>query len=357
MGAAADFAKALHDWAQVNGYWTGFDSTPPQGRASLSSVLPRPAEEDDAKAEALLGRVEMTGILVNDDAATVTVLTSGHLGPRNSKPLPKAAGDVKIEWIGSAQIQAIPTPLPPLSAVKTRCYLHNGRIACGSSITAATIFSAGTMGCLVQDANGDLCGLSNNHVTGGCNHMEIGMPVLSPAPVDATSNGPEPRTIGRHKALIPLDSGNPATVKPQEFDVATFKITDPNGVTSIQGQGAYDTPTVAAHQLGGRRVKKIGRSSGLTTGVVKGGFGHLLPMPYHSPNFNATVYLKDMVGIAGDGGVQFSEPGDSGSLVVTEDGQEAVGLVVGSMGPISIVMPILPVLHKMGLTLVGAHLV
>jgi phage terminase large subunit len=42
-------------------------------------------------------------------------------------------------------------------------------------------------------------------------------------------------------------------------------------------------------------------------------------------------------------------------LVVTEDGSEAVGLVVGGMGPTSIVMPILPLLATMGLEIVGSH--
>jgi hypothetical protein len=152
-----------------------------------------------------------------------------------------------------------------------------------------------------------------------------------------------------------LESGNPQTVSPQEYDAATFKISNPDLVSSMQGPGHYDTPVTAAHRLNGRRMKKVGRSSGLTVGTCKGAFQHDVAVPYRSDHFNATVYLRDMVGVIGDDGAPFSEGGDSGSLVVTEDGSEAVGLVVGGMGPTSIVMPILPLLATMGLEIVGSH--
>lgn len=354
MPAAKDVANAIQRWADKNGFLAGFDPAPVAERATLHSVIPTVSLEDSPKADSLLERTEITAILVDEDTPSVSILTAGHLGPRNSKVLPNAIDDVNLRWIGSAAIHQNPMPLPTQPTVSRRCYIHNGRIACGSSVTAATIFHAGTLGCLVRDGDGDLCGLTNNHVTGGCNHMLANMPILSPSPLDATPTGPEPRTIGRHKALVPLDSGNPQTVQPQKYDSAIFKIENEDLVSSIQGTH-YDTPTAIGQPTGGKAVKKVGRTTEVTTGVIHGHYLTPIAVPYRSPYFNATVYLDGMIGVAGDGGNPFSEGGDSGALVVTADEQEAIGLIVGGMGNMSIVMPIGPVCQEMGLTLVGLH--
>jgi hypothetical protein len=103
---AAQFASDFKRWAEANGYWAGFDPRPPQDRVALSSLLNRVAEADDGKAEDLLARVEITGLLVDEDANAVTVLAAGRLGPRNSKPLPRTASDVNIEWIRVVSVRA-----------------------------------------------------------------------------------------------------------------------------------------------------------------------------------------------------------------------------------------------------------
>ena len=355
MGAARDFAVQLQEWAEQNGYLVGYDVAPAAERRPLTVVVPDVEPNDRVAAENLLASKEITAIIYDDDNSAVTVLTAGPLGPRNSKVLPDGHDAIAISWLGSAHIQHNPPPLPAQPPVTQRCYIHNGCIACGSSITAATVFDAGSMGCLLRDSDGELCGLTNNHVTGACNHMLFDMPILSPSPLDASPTGPEPRTIARHKSLVKLDSGNPQAIKPQDYDVAIFRISDPGTVTSMQGPSHYDTPALVSRPVGGMRVKKCGRTTEVTTGTVKGAFLQPIQMPYRSENFNALVYLNNMIGVEGDGGEPFSLGGDSGSLVVSEDGNQAIGLIVGGMTGISIVMPISSLFSDMNWTIESGH--
>jgi hypothetical protein len=184
--------------------------------------------------------------------------------------------------------------------------------------------------------------------------MEPGMPILVPAPMDAKPGSLPPYCIGTHKDLVPLQSGNPQKLTPQLLDVALFNITKPDWVTSMQGKGYFDTPATVSPLQGGMRVKKVGRTTGLRLGTVIGQFPHLIPLPYQSSQFSATVFFQGVWGVTGDGDDPFSSAGDSGSLVVTEDGTTAVGLVFGGMNDtLSLILPFDRVIQDLGVTLVS----
>jgi hypothetical protein len=354
---ARELAHELYQWALTNGVIQDTEADPTQERRPLATVIhPDNDAEQFTEADRVLDKVEITGILVNDADNVVTVLTKGRLGPRTSRPLPIASDGVTLEWIGSAYIdETFPPKLLPAPGFPKRCYLHNERIACGSSVTAAPLVGAGTLGALVRDADGTLCGLSNNHVTGGCNHIPVGMPVISPAPIDASPEAIAPLSIGRHTSFLPLLSGNPGQVVLQQFDASAFRIVTPNSVSSMQGENYYDTPPNVGPIAGGQLVKKVGRSTGLTHGRVVGEFTTPLPIPYASPRFSATVYFTGIYGVVSEGQV-FSGPGDSGSLVASEDGTRAVGLVFGSMNnQVSLVIPLQPLFNEMRLTIVSGY--
>ena len=70
---------------------------------------------------------------------------------------------------------ALPTAAANASAATA---LYAGQFyPCGSSISAADRAATGAMGCLVQK-DGDIYGLTNNHVTGNYSHTVPGMPTL-----------------------------------------------------------------------------------------------------------------------------------------------------------------------------------
>jgi hypothetical protein len=71
----------------------------------------------------------------------------------------------------------------------------------------------------------------------------------------------------------------------------------------------------------------------LTHGTVEAQLVRLV-LPYKSKEFSATVYFKDVFTIRENSGGHFALPGDSGSLVVTED-ERAIGLIFATTGSAS----------------------
>lgn len=355
---AREVATALWNWALTSGYVYQQAAQPTEEERGLREIAPQ-AEQAEAEAtEGILSKRAVTGVVADDDRGIVTILTKGKLGPRVIKPALTEVDGVTIKYRGEAYISgALPPVIPPAERPIDRAYVHNERLACGSSITASTIPGAGTLGCLVRDQAGLLCGLTNNHVTGECNHMVDRMPVLAPAPMDATADGLLPFAVGRHLRSVPLRSGHPTFIRPQEIDGAIFEIIDETVVTSMQGNTVFDTPANIAAPQGGMRVKKVGRTSVMTQGTVMGVFVHPVAIPYktHSDKFAAIVYFSHIFAVEGDGDLPFSSVGDSGSLVVSENGEHAVGLIFAGMKEISLMIPIQSVLDRMDLTLVSGY--
>jgi hypothetical protein len=162
-------------------------------------------------------------------------------------------------------------------------FVHGGRIACGSSCAPTGETYSGTFGALVRKQGRrkeQLYILSANHVLAACNHIPVEMPILSPSSADGGPTLSAPREIGRHAEICELRSGEPSLVSPCSEDAALARVTEPNHVTSWQGpakyQGGYDTPTNIVAVRDGMRVKKIGRTTGLTLGTVE---AKLLPFP------------------------------------------------------------------------------
>jgi hypothetical protein len=224
----------------------------------------------------------------------------------------------------------------------------NNRRACGSSCSPSNVLFAGTIGALIKRED-DLFLLSNNHVIGGCNHAPVNTIIMTPAPRDSIG-GIAPLEIGRLSALCPLRSGDISFVEPCTTDAAIAKITNPALVTSWQGDdiNGYDTPTLYALPKAGMKVKKIGRTTGLTHGTIESLTVGTVKLPYKVEGFNATVYFKDFWFIKGDDNTAFAMPGDSGSLVVSEDGNIALGLIFAANGQYACITPLKSIFDALG---------
>jgi hypothetical protein len=240
-------------------------------------------------------------------------------------------------------------------------FVRKKRVACGSSCAPSAEQYAGTFGALVRKkASNDMYVLSNNHVLAACNHVPVGMPILAPGNMDGRPGERAPGEIARHSEICALASGEPALVPPCREDVAIARVVDPALVTSWQGDisAGYDTPGVAASPVSGMRVKKFGRTTGMTTGTIEALINTPTAIPYRATHFTATVWLIDVWTIRADGGRPFALPGDSGSLVVTEDGAAAVGLVFAPtpQGDYGWIVPMTHILTLFGgITLATKH--
>ncbi len=243
------------------------------------------------------------------------------------------------------------------------------RIACCSSVGLGNQRNAGTLTALARSIDeGELFGISCNHVVGGCNTARPGTPIVVPGIQDVSAAHPEIHVIGVHYSAAPMSQGLPAVSDiSRNSDLACFRVHDPDRLSSMQGsgEGAYDTPTTFARIREGLPVKKWGRSTGLSRGtvtnIIKGGeyveynvtsfYG-----PLNSQVFKGTVYFNEVYEVA-PSGRQFSLGGDSGGLVVsnTTGADRAVGIVVAGGREKSLVLPLKPMLKILGLELVGGH--
>jgi hypothetical protein len=238
---------------------------------------------------------------------------------------------------------------------------RNGRICCGSSCGPTSERSSGTLGALARLGRAQqLYLLSNNHVLAGCNHVPRDQPILSPSSGDSGPGISAPREIGRHDRIHELRTGDPIFVTPCDADLALARATDANVISSWQGstEDGYDTPTQVQLPVSMMRVKKFGRTTGLTTGRLEAKVNVPTPVAYNSNHFKGVVWFKDVWTIRGDGPDAFALKGDSGSLVVTEDASRSVGIVfaVSASGDSCFIIPMERVLDAFGgIHLVGGH--
>jgi hypothetical protein len=276
------------------------------------------------------------------------------------KSLPKEVSGVQIETHKMGVINVRPDAAA--TATNHGHYFEgNNRTRCGSSVAPTSENCSGTLGALVQRAGSqDLYLLSNNHVFAGCNHVPLNQPILSPSSNDGKPSIRAPREIGRHELIHELRSGDPIFVNPCDADLALARATDPDAVSSWQGDDTdgYDTPIASISPLSRMHVKKFGRTTGLSLGIVQAKITAPMAVGYTSKRFKGTVWFKDVWTVRARTSDPFALPGDSGSLVVTDDGTQAVGILfaANNTGDYGWIVPMPCVVAAFGgLTLVGNH--
>lgn len=362
---AKQVARIFHDWVAKEGL---LEDSRPASLTSTEAEISLLGQTDD-RAKDILRRRGIHGVMFNESDAEVVVLT------RKAKPtkkqldlLPTDVSGVRVIYRqGSPTVIGVEKPRS-YGAPTFRVRVANGdeRYACGSSISQGNCAEAGTLGCLVRDPAGVLYGLSNNHVSGGCSHANVGLPILAPGVFDVAPLSHDPFTIGYHERALDMIIGIPDNVDPKKnLDAAIFKIADESRVTSHQGH-AYDTPSSSIPIQAGMMVEKIGRTTGHTHGKVVGQWYGAFPVTYSidAHQFKGRVFFDPVYVV--DGATElFADHGDSGALVTSEDStgnRRAVGVVVGGMkdgtakgGAISLVLPIEPILKNLGVTLASGH--
>jgi hypothetical protein len=282
-----------------------------------------------------------------------------HGSARLIKSLPKEVEGVPVR---THKMGAI-TIRPEQASTATNhghFFERNDRICCGSSVAPTSEDCSGTLGALVKRTGSQgIYLLSNNHVFAGCNHVPKDQPILSPSSNDGRPTIKAPAEIGRHDSIHELRSGSPNFINPCDTDIALARSTDPTRISSWQGDvfNGYDTPHVDAAPLSMMEVKKFGRTTGLTRGVVEAKVTTPMPVTYSSRHFKGVVWFRDVWTIRATDG-PFALPGDSGSLVVNEDGDRAIGLVFAASrnGEYAWIIPMPCIVGSFGgLQLVSGH--
>ncbi|MCX5637773.1 MAG: fibronectin type III domain-containing protein [Planctomycetota bacterium] len=210
--------------------------------------------------------------------------------------------------------------------------------------TGHPAITAGTIGARVKDASGRVFALSNNHVYANQNEAAIGDNVLQPGTYDG---GVDPAdAIG---TLYDYEFIDFTFAGENYMDAAIALSSTSNLDNSTLGNG-YGIPSsqIAAASIG-LPVKKYGRTTSLTHGQV-GTIGVFVEVCYEQfwGFCIKSAYFYDQIQISGSG---FSGAGDSGSLIVTEDGNNPVGLLFAGSDTTTFANRIDLVLERFGVTI------
>jgi hypothetical protein len=189
---ASDAARIFHDWAFSEGLMPEGPAAPPSSTPAELALI-QPITE---KGRQILRSKHVTSIVFAQTRDEIIVFTK-RAAPTSKKlvdALPASIDNVAIKYRQGAEtpIGSEPTVSfggPPYLVRQTG---GGTRYTCGSSISVGNFRDAGSLGCLVRNAAGVLYGLSNNHVSGGCNFAGVGLPILAPGIVDVMPNGLAP---------------------------------------------------------------------------------------------------------------------------------------------------------------------
>lgn len=312
------------------------------------------------KVENILRQKSINLVAFNENLKKIFIFTNGKINKTDESSLPFHFSGYTFEYIqgGIASVKGTP-PAPEMPAPFG---IHGERYTCGSSVYPANCIGAGTMGLLAKDKEGRIYGMTNNHVAGACNNAMPGLPILAPGPLDANEEACDPFTIGRHSRLLPILDGIPENIDiSRNWDVSIFEITDSDTVTSMQGS-YFDTPSTVISPASATNVKKVGRTTGLTTGKIIGQSASPIPVSYNVPehDIKKTVFFDTVYVVAGDNDIPFSRPGDSGALVVAEDEKgvrTAIGIVFAGNEARNhtFILPLSEIFEKLSLTIVTQH--
>jgi hypothetical protein len=234
-----------------------------------------------------------------------------------------------------AAVDGVPTEVRVVGDVLPYAKPGGGILECGTSTGNDLECAAGTIGAVVLKGGVKYL-LSNNHVYARENAASIGEREDAPGRYDGKPRCAVTPACGTLDDFQAISFSGSNTI---DCAIARMDTSRPTAVTQSGGYTA--SATVAAASVG-QAVKKSGRTSGLTHGTVQA--------------INVTIQVQYTGGIATFNGqimtpATFIRSGDSGSLMVTETGNNPVGLCFAGGSGGSFANPIGPVLQKFAATI------
>lgn len=281
-------------------------------------------------------RVRSVGLGIVHGARSYIAIRNASIGkPLSGQWQPvDDVGGTPVRYIDAA---ADPVPFSTSERDLVRPLVAGLQVANLDQNQRTGIDQVGTLGCFVA-SDGWVGFLSNNHVIAGENRGAEGCDRI------ATESPRDGVTIGVLHSFVHLRP-SPAGASPASEDVA-YNVIDaalaklhPELPWNTGYPPGLDLPTPgggAVAQLGDQ-VFKVGRTTGLTRGVVTQILTTVGPVQYRC----GPCWFEESIVVQGDG---FASPGDSGSAVVLDDGK-VIGLIYAGLGSATYVCPIAPILE------------
>lgn len=294
-----------------------------------------------------------TGLSIDGRVAILVFLNEGSSSPKGIKSInsiPKELDGVPVYAEVTGPIKALKTTVshkakqtPPIQLGTSggwRYDLANG-YCCG-----------GTLGSLVQKGGTQYI-LSNYHVfmgdaVAGDNGRlaQAGDPVIQPGLIDVSCNANNAQNVANLEGTRSLPSSN--------VDAAIAQVI--SGMVRTDGAilevGTLSQNTVAAYV--GQKVKKSGRTSGLTRTAVYA-LNATISVQYDDECAGSAYFTKQFTGQVVFKGGRFIQAGDSGSLAVEDitTNPRAVGLCFAGSSTYGFGNSINEVLSYFGASMVG----
>ena len=192
--------------------------------------------------------------------------------------------------------------------------------------------------------------LSNNHVIADVKEAQIGDPILQPGPFDGGVSADQIATLAEFKSLNTRGGNNV-----MDAAIALTSVVEVGTATHPDGYETSSSTTVPA--VIGMPLQKYGRTTGLTRGTVDAinveivvCYETVFELCSLEANFVNQITVRGLASTP-----DFSQRGDSGSLVVTDSSAlNPVGLLFTSNNVLAYVNPIDPILAEFGVTIDGA---
>ena len=207
--------------------------------------------------------------------------------------------------------------------------------------------ATGTLGARVTDGS-NVYALSNNHVYAGINSASIGDPILQPGPIEDEGTDPADRIGTLHDyQSIDFDDGDTNTMD------AAIALTSVENVGTATPTDGYGTPSpVTTPAFIGQAVQKYGRTTGHQLGNVAE--VSLTVDVCYLVFFDFCLEDARFVNQISVTPGPFSAPGDSGSLIVTQGGNQPVALLFAGGDGLTIGNPIDAVLQRFNVAIDGS---
>jgi hypothetical protein len=302
-----------------------------------------------------LGFISSTGLYVAPGRVPTTPDGTGDV--TTTTFLVSAVSQADLTASGSARVTIIPG----------NQNAQSGAVALGTSgsnvkdtnTSGSSLFCCGgTLGSLVTQ-NGTQYVLSNTHVLARSDAASVGEAITQPGLIDVNCDPAQTTTVANLTQFANLESES-HTASSSNVDAAIAQIV--SGKVDTSGNILYlgDTadangvPTSGAPHAGSgvpaavnMSVAKSGRSTGLTCSTVSA--VNTSTVISYTKNCDGTgtpftVNYKNQVVVTG----QFGAPGDSGSLIVTQDTADPVALLYGGSDTDAVGNPVGPVLSFFG---------
>lgn len=182
----------------------------------------------------------------------------------------------------------------------------------------------GTLGCFVRRGPGNggpLFFLSNNHVLADVNRFPIGTRHTQPFSANPAD------VVGTLSDFEPIRFPAPGSQPRNVMDAAIASVTNPAQVVLGRMLNIPNyTPQLLAPRPG-MRVTKAGRTTGVTTGTIRAIRVRGVLVNYGTRQNPIIATFDNAITITGTGGAPFSNPGDSGSVILDQQSGRPVALL------------------------------